>query len=75
LVIRQGLPNESYPLTQAQVLLAGWASNLQTDPLFVNEAGGDVHLRPRSPAIAVGHGVTAIPHRGTRPTLGAHEPR
>jgi Right handed beta helix region len=54
LVIYRVTPNNSYTLAQAQSTFAGWAGNLQADPLFVDEAAGDVRLQPGSPAAAAG---------------------
>jgi len=54
LTIRNGTPNESYSIGQAQSTFTGWAGNLQADPLFVDEARGDVRLQPISPAVAMG---------------------
>ena len=73
LVIRNAPSNDSYTLAQAQATLAGWALNLQVDPLFVNEAGGDVRLQASSPAIDAGRIRPGIPYLGPAPDLGAHE--
>jgi hypothetical protein len=75
LVIRNAPSNESYLLAQAQATLAGWTSNLQIDPLFVNETADNVLLQTISPAIDVGRILTGIPYLGIAPDLGAHEMR
>lgn len=54
LVIRNLTPNQSYTLAQAQSTFAGWAGNLQADPLFVDEVAGDVRLQASTPAAAMG---------------------
>ena len=74
LVIRT-TANESYSLAQAQATLAGWANNLQVDPLFVNESIGDVRLQNTSPAIDAGIIISGVPYLGLFPDLGAHELR
>jgi hypothetical protein len=48
---------------------------VQADPLFVNEAAGDVRLQNASPAINVGRILAGIPYLGLAPDLGAHELR
>jgi len=75
LVIRNAPSNESYLLAQAQATLAGWTSNLQLNPLFVNETADNVLLQTLSPAIDVGRILTGIPYLGIAPDLGAHEAR
>jgi parallel beta helix pectate lyase-like protein len=75
LVIRSGT-NSSYTLAQAQATLAGWASNWQANPLFLNAAGADVRLQSTSPAIDAG--VIVVPgilYLGNAPDLGAREGR
>lgn len=54
LVIRSLSPNESYTVSRAQSTFTAWAGNLQADPLFVDEAAGDVRLQAESPATAMG---------------------
>ena len=75
LVIRTGVGNESYLLAAAQSTLAGWISNLQVDPLFVNETADNVLLQSTSPAINAGRILPGIPYLGIAPDLGAHELR
>jgi hypothetical protein len=75
LVIRTGVGNESYSLASAQSTLAGWASNLQINPLFMNETADNVVLQTTSPAINVGRILSGIPYLGLAPDLGAHELR
>jgi hypothetical protein len=54
LIIRNLIPNQSYTVAQAQSTFAGWAGNLQANPLFVDEAAGDVRLQAGTPAAAMG---------------------
>lgn len=54
LVINRTSANASYTVAQAQSTFAGWSGNLQSDPLFLDEAAGDVRLQPGSPAAAMG---------------------
>jgi uncharacterized protein YjdB len=73
LIIRSGIPNETFTVAQAQAAFAGWAGSLQADPLFVNEAVGDVHLLSGSAAINVGRIIAGIPYLGVAPDIGAYE--
>jgi parallel beta-helix repeat protein len=73
LVIRRAPSNDAYTLAQAQATFAGWVQNIQVDPLFVNEAGGDVRLQASSPAIDAGRIRPGIPYVGFAPDVGAHE--
>ena len=54
LIVRSVSPNESYTVSKAQSTFAGWVGNLQADPLFVDEAAGDVRLQSASPAPSMG---------------------
>ena len=54
LVIHNLTPNQPYTLAQAQSTFAGWAGNLQADPLFVDESAGDVRLQAGTPAAGMG---------------------
>jgi len=59
----------------------GWAGtgNIDSDPLFINAAGGDYHLMAASPAIDAGTAVGAPPDdldgnlRDGSPDMGAYE--
>jgi len=73
LIIRSLTPNETFTVAQAQAVFAGWAQSLQADPLFVNEAVGDVHLLAGSAAIDAGRIIAGIPYLGIAPDLGAYE--
>jgi len=59
LVIRNLTPNQRYTVAGALSMFTGWAGNLQADPLFVNEAAGDVRLQRGTPAAALGAYCTA----------------
>jgi hypothetical protein len=54
LVIRNGPANDVYSALRAQSVLGGWSDNIQTDPLFVDEAAGDVRLQSQSVASKLG---------------------
>jgi chitodextrinase len=72
--IRQcGGSNLFYTLSQLQNTYPSTKNNLEVDPLFVNEATKDFHLRPGSPAIDRGVVITGIPFNGDAPDLGAYE--
>jgi uncharacterized protein YjdB len=75
LLVIRSTANESYTLASAQATLVGWATNLQVNPLFVNEAAGNVQLQSLSPAINFGRIIAGIPYLGIAPDLGAHELR
>jgi hypothetical protein len=47
-------------------------SDVTTDPLFVNAAGGDFHLQAGSPAINKGT-VVGLPYAGSAPEIGAYD--
>lgn len=57
LVIRSDAANEILTLQRAQATLTGWTGNVQTDPLFIDESAGDVHLRDESVALRMGAGA------------------
>ncbi|MEX2156222.1 MAG: Ig-like domain-containing protein [Gemmatimonadales bacterium] len=75
LVIRQSIPNESYSIAQAQSQFPGWASSLQLNPLFVNEASDNVQLQSGSPMIDMGRILSGISYLGLAPDLGRYELR
>ena len=49
--------SNSTPIITYSNIRGGWAGtgNIKTDPLFINAAGGDLHLLPNSPCINVGN--------------------
>ena len=52
----------------------GWGGtgNIDSDPLFVNPAGGDYHLRLLSPCIDAGDPASPLDPDGTRADMGAY---
>lgn len=52
--------------------LAGALGNIDLDPLFADEANGDLRLLPGSPCIDTGDPLLALDPDGTRTDMGSH---
>lgn len=52
--------------------LAGPLGNIDLDPLFADEVGGDLRLLPGSPCIDTGDPLLALDPDGTRTDMGSH---
>src|SRR3989442_15775336 len=63
----------SYTLSEVQATYSADMKNLEQDPLFVSERGGDFHLRPGSPAIDKGVVVAERRYVGCHPDIAAFE--
>jgi Big-like domain-containing protein len=65
--------NVAYTLAAFQQTYTEASSNLETDPMFTDEASRVFTLRAGSPAIDRGMVMAGIPYLGAAPDVGAHE--
>jgi hypothetical protein len=67
-----GFGNGDVRYSDGDRTLAGANGNIDTDPLFVDAAAGDLHLQAASPCIDAGDPLSALDPDGTRTDMGAY---